>query len=88
MITDINGIDKEYVVLSSFESEKTKRKYIICLDDAHVKGEEIALIPMVYNDKNDSFSFVEDDVDMEEIERVINNLVELKNLDEMSDRNE
>ncbi len=88
MITDLNGIEKEYVVLSSFESEKTKHKYVICLDDSHSIDDEIALIPLIYNEDEASFWFVEDDTDMEEIERVINDLVELKNLAGMGDDNE
>ncbi len=88
MITDLNGSEKEYVVLSSFESEKTKHKYVICLDDSQSMGEEIALIPLIYNEEEASFWFVEDDTDMEEIERVINDLVELKNLKEMGEENE
>ncbi len=77
-VMDQDGNEKEYIVLSSFFSDITNKKYVIGIDDNEEIDKEITLTPFIFNDNSDQpFILVEDDEDIKEIKRILDEMVAL-----------
>ena len=78
LVQDEEGNEKEYVVLTSFESEKTAKTYVVCYQEAAEISREIELVPFILNaNAEPKFVHITDEADLQEVERVLNEMVKL-----------
>ena len=87
-IVDQEGVEKELIILTSFESEITKKKYLLCINDKQENQEELSIVPLLFNEKIKSFEWVADEKDFAEIKRVLDELAECKKIEGEGDNDE
>jgi len=68
LFVDQEGNEREYVVLSSFFSEITQKKYVIGVEENVEIDKEITLMPFIFDDSCDQpFVLAEENEDIQEI---------------------
>ena len=70
-ITNADGEEKEYVILFTFESDETGRKYVLYYDEEDEDPEAIA---QIYDDEGHLFD-IESEEELEMIQEVFNTFV-------------
>ena len=91
VMIDENGVEKEYDILFTFESEETNKNYVVYTDNSIDKDGNVEVYASTYdpNDKNSKLESIKTDKEWKVIETILDTIQEeVKNKAKKNNENE